>query len=113
MAGLLDDAIALAQTVLRADAAADLRHVVGARRHLVGFLEAAFGGQHQPVGNVVLQRAVDLAVGNAALRAAPGLSGGIVGVEFAVDFVEIAAAVGRVALVGHALPVIDELQHLA
>ena len=36
---LFDHAVAFAETILRADAATDLRHVVGRRRNLVGFFQ--------------------------------------------------------------------------
>src|SRR5690606_33522007 len=68
VARLLDHAVALAQAVLGADAAADLRKVVGRLADLIGLFEPALGGQHQPVGDVVVDRTVDLAEGHAALR---------------------------------------------
>src|SRR5262249_6033297 len=72
---LLDDAVAFAQPVLRADAAADLGEVVGRRSELVGFLETALSGELQPVGDVVVQRTMDLTERHAALRAARRLLG--------------------------------------
>src|SRR5690606_26429114 len=45
VARLLDDATALAQLVLRADTAADLRHVVRGLTGAVGLFEAAFRRQ--------------------------------------------------------------------
>jgi hypothetical protein len=74
---LLDDAIAFAQPVLRADPAADFREVVGRRREFVGFVQPALGGELQPVGDVVVQRAMDLTERHAALRAARRLLGGL------------------------------------
>ncbi len=100
---LLDDAIAFAEPVLRADAAADLGHVVGRGGDLVGLLEPALGRQHQPIGDVVMQRAMDLAEGHAALRAAARLLGRAGGVEILVDLAEIHPPRRRVALLGRAL----------
>ena len=92
MAGLFDDAIAFAQPVLRADAAADLRHVVGCLADLIGLFEATLGGQLQPVGDVVRERAVHLAERHAALRAARSLSRGLLGNELGIDFMEVMRA---------------------
>src|SRR5437899_3162235 len=66
---LLDHAVAFAQAVLRADAAADLREIVGRGGKLVGLVDATLGGELQPVRDVVVQRAVDLTERHAALRA--------------------------------------------
>ena len=66
---LLDDAIALAEPVLRADAAADLGEGVGGGGDLVGLLQPPFRGELQPVRDVVRKRAMDLAEGHAALAA--------------------------------------------
>ena len=109
---LLDDAVALAQTVLRADPAADLRHVVGRRGQLVGFLQATLGGEPQPVRDVVVQRAMDLAERHAALLAARCLLGGTLRGEPAVDLGEVLRAQGGAALVRHARRHADELHHL-
>ena len=109
---LLDHAVAFAQTILRADAAADLRHVVGRRRELVGLLEPILGGHPQPVGDVVVQRAVDLAERNAALLAPPCLLDGAFLAEPVMDLAEVAPALGRVPLVGHGLRRRDETHHL-
>ena len=54
MARLFDDAIALAQPVLRADAPAYFRHRVGGRGNRVGFLQSALRCQLEPVGDIVL-----------------------------------------------------------
>ena len=55
---LFDDAIAFAEPILRADTPADFRKIVGRRADLVGFFKPALGGQLQPIGNVVVERAV-------------------------------------------------------
>ena len=73
VAGLFDHTVAFAQTVLRADAAADFGEGVCRLADLIGLLQTPFGGQAQPVGNIVVQRAMGLAIGNAALATAAGL----------------------------------------
>ncbi len=107
----LDDAVALAQPVLRADAAADLGEVVGGRAHLVGLVQPAFRGQLQPVRNVVVQRAVDGTERHAALAAPAGLRLRQRDGEVAVDLVKIGHACRRIALVGLVLGHRRELQH--
>ena len=113
VAGLLDNAVAFAQPVVRTDPAADLRHVVGRRGDLVGLRQTPLGGQHQPVRDVVVDRAVDLAIGHAALRAAARLGRRPLGREDVVDLVEIGAAGLGAALLRRRLGQIDEFQHLA
>ncbi len=108
---LLDDAVALAQPVLRADSAADLGEGVGRRADLVRLLQPALRGELQPVGDVVVHRAVHGAERHAALRAARGLRAGVGGVEAAVDLGEILATLDSLALVGLVLLEADELQH--
>ena len=65
---------ALAQAVLRADAAADFRQRVGLVRQLRGLEQLAFLDQPQPVRDVVVHRALPLAVRIAAGEAAAGLA---------------------------------------
>src|SRR3546814_320307 len=77
MARKFDDAIAFAQPVLRADAAADLGHCRGGVRQLIGFAQPPLGGQPQPVGDMVVERAMHRAIGHAALRAARRLYVGV------------------------------------
>ena len=91
VARLLDDAVALAEPVLRADAAADLGEGVGRLAELVGLAQPPLGGQLQPVGDVVVQRAMGLAVRHAALRAAARLLGRLLRRELAVDLAEVLA----------------------
>ena len=107
----LDNAIAFAEAVLRADAAADFGEVIGGGGDFVGFFQAAFGGELQPVRDVVVQRAVHRAERHAALAAAAGLGGGFLGREIAVDFVEIGAAVGDAAFGRLVLRQVSETQH--
>ena len=109
---LLDHAVAFAEAVLRADAAADLRHVVGRRRDLVGFFQPPLGRQHQPVGDVVRDRAVNLTEGHPALGAAGGLVGRRLGAEVVVDLAPVAAAQRRRALLRMLLLKRHELEHV-
>ena len=51
---LFDHAIAFAKPILRANAAANLREVIGGGRDLIGFFKPAFGGQLQPIRDVVV-----------------------------------------------------------
>ena len=91
VARLLDDAVAFAEPVLRADAAADLGEGVGRLAELIGLAQPALGGQLQPVGDVVVQRAVRLAVGHAALLHRPACSAAFSARELAVNLAEILA----------------------
>src|SRR5690606_9591247 len=78
----------LAQAVLRADAPADLGQRVRLVRELRGLEQLAFLDQLQPVGNVVVHRALPLAVrvaaGDAATRLARRVRGVVVAVDLAV-----------------------------
>ena len=110
--GAFDDAIALAQAVLRADAPAHFGHVVGRRGDLVGLLQPALGRQHQPVGDIVVERAVDLAIGNAALRTARRLLRRAGVGKFPVDLVETRAPARDAVFLRHPAFDIDEFQHV-
>ena len=101
MPGLLDHAIAFAKTVLRADATADFRECIGGLAHLVGFLQAALGCQPQPIWNVVVKRAVRLAIGHTTLATAAGLLLRFGLGIFCVDLVEISRAEIRRPLFWH------------
>src|SRR5690606_18860061 len=90
--GLVQGAGALAQAVLRTDAAADFRQGVGLVAELGGGQDVALRHQLQPVGNVVVYRALPLAVGVAAFQAAVGLLAGLVGLEGFVDLHEVLLA---------------------
>src|SRR3546814_19249666 len=72
-----DHAIAFAQAILRADAAADLGHRRGRVRKLIGLAQPPLGGQAQPVGDMIVERTMHRAIGHAALRAARRLRVGI------------------------------------
>ena len=63
----------LAQPVLGTHPAADLRQGVGLVTELRGLEQVALGNQFQPVGNEIVDRALPLTVGVAALQAAMGL----------------------------------------
>jgi hypothetical protein len=97
----------------RADAAADFRHVVGLRGQPVSLLHPTLGGQHQPVRDVVVKRAVDLAERHTTLRAAARLVLGSGDIELVIDLVEILNTCLGTALVRHFLVGGDEFQHLA
>ena len=109
---LLDHAVAFTEAVLRADAAANLRHVVGCRRNLVGLFQPPLGRQHQPVGDVVRDRAVNLTEGHPALGAAGSLVGRSLGAVVVVDLSPVAAPKRRRALVRMLLCERHELEHL-
>ncbi len=111
VAGLLDHAVALAQAVLRADAATDLGKGIGGLADLVGLAQPALGGQAQPVGNIVVQRAMRLAIRHAALRTAAGLFLGLGTGVVRVDFLKIPVANARIPLVGHGPTDLHEFQH--
>ena len=103
MPRLFDDAGPFAQPVLGADTAADLRHVRCGGGDLVSLLQPSGRREHQPVGDIVLERAVRLAERHAALRAAGGLLIGLGRNEVGVDFVEVGAAFARLTLFGRLL----------
>ena len=112
VAGLFDRADALAEAVLRADAAANLRHVVGGGGDAPGLFHAVFGGKLQPVRDIVLQGAALLAEGHAALRAASGLNLGRFLGEVCIDFPEVIRTRRRRPLRRHGPGDFRELQHL-
>ena len=109
--GLLDHAVALAQPVLRAYATANLREGVRGLAELVRLAKASFRSEPKPVRNVVVERAMGLAIGNAALRAPAGLNGGLVRSVLAVDLAEILGARTWRSLVGRFAVDIHEREH--
>ena len=111
VAGFFDDAIAFAQAVLRADASADLGEGVGGLTDLISLFQPIGRGQAQPVGDVVVQRAMALAIGDAALRAAGGLLFRLGGGIFRVDFVKILVPRVGITLFGHVTGNGYEFQH--
>src|SRR5690606_40614729 len=64
-----------AETVLRADAAADLRQGIGLVRQFRCLEDIAFGNQLQPVGDEVVHRALPFTIRVATLQAAVRLLG--------------------------------------
>ncbi len=68
-------------------------------RQFIGFAQPALGGQPQPVGDVVVQRAMHRAIGHAALRAARGLVLGAIHLERVRNLAEVLRALGDRALV--------------
>ena len=111
VARLFDHAIAFAEAILRADAAANLREGVGGLRKLIGLLQPPLGGHPQPVGDIVVQRAMRLAVRHTALAAPPCLLFGLGQRELTVNLVEILGADIRLALLRHLFRDRDEFQH--
>ena len=109
---LFDDAAAFAQTVLRADPATNFGHVVCLRRQSIGLFHPALGRQHQPVRDVVVQRAVDLAEGHATLRTARCLRFRRALVELVIDFGKVTDTRMGLALCGHFLVCSHKGQHL-
>ena len=106
-----DDAIALAQAILRADAAADFGHRRCAVRQFIGFAQPPFGGQPQPVGDVIVQRTMDRAIRNAALRTARRL---LLGTRHGIsvgDLAEILGAACGLPLLRIRLRLVDKFQH--
>ena len=89
VARLLDHAVAFAQTILRADATADFREGVGRLRNLVGFLEPPGRGHAQPVGDIVVKRAVALTVRHTALAAPRRLLGCLRIRELCINLVKV------------------------
>jgi hypothetical protein len=89
VARFLDHAIAFAKTVLRANATTDFRECIGCLTELIGFPKAPFRRQAQPIGDIVVQRAMGLAIRNATLAAPTGLFGGFGACIFRINFIEI------------------------
>ena len=96
---------------MRADAATDLGEGVGRLTDLIGFLQTPFGGQLQPIGNIVVQRTMLLTIRHAALAAAARLFSGLFARVFTVYLVEISLAQRRWTLLGHFFRQRDEFQH--
>src|SRR5512139_879884 len=88
----VEGARTFAQAVLRAHAAAHLGQAVSLVAQLGGLEQAALGDQLQPVGDVVVHRALPLAVGVAAAEAAVGLFLRVRRVHQRVDFAEFMLA---------------------
>jgi hypothetical protein len=112
MARLFNHTIAFAQTVLRADTTTDFGKGIRGLRQLVRLLQTAFGSQAQPVGNVVMQRAMRLAIRDTALAATASLLGRLFCRKAAIDLIEIFGPRVSGALCWHFFANVDKLQHL-
>ncbi len=109
--GGLNYAIPLTQPVLRTDASANLGHGRGGVRQLISLAQAPLRRQPQPVGDVIVERAVHRAIGHAALRTARRLRLPR-GIGIAIsDFAEISRAQLRVALGRIGLRCTHKFQH--
>ncbi len=111
VAGLLDDAVTLAQAVLRADAGPRSPHGVGGGGELIGLLEAPFGGRLQPIGDVVLEWAVDLAEGTPHCEQRAACSAALPAAKLLVDLLEVLGARPRHAFLGRNTAKGDKAQH--
>ena len=111
VAGLLDDAVSLAQPILRTDPSADFREGVGRLAEFVGLPQPAFGCKPQPIRYVVVERTMGLAVGHAALRAPACLFCSLCRCVLVVDFTEILGAHHDGPLDRHFLDYVDECEH--
>ena len=111
MPRLLDDAVALAQPVLRANPAADLGKGVGRLAEVIGLAQPPFGSELQPVRDIVMQRAMGLAVRHPALRAPPRLLRRLLRRELPIDLPEILPPLLGPALHRHVPRDLHELQH--
>ena len=109
-AGVIEGTGALEQAVLRTDAAADLRQGVGLVGELGSGQDVAFRDQLQPVRDVVVHRALPLAVRVAAFQAAMGLLTGLVGLEGLVDLHEVLLAHPQQLLLRVLAINVDELE---
>ncbi len=82
---IIQGTVTFTQALLRADTTGYLGQGIGLVRKLHRLLPVAFIDQLQPVGNVVVHRALPLAIGVAAVQAAPRLGCRGLGIEAAVD----------------------------
>src|SRR6185369_13759414 len=94
------------------DAPANLREGVGGGGDLIGLFQPPLGGQLQPVGDVVVERAMDLAERHAALRAAARLGGGGGRTEPVIDLLEVGTPEAGLPLIRHGLGEIDKFQQM-
>ena len=86
---VVERAGAFAEPVLRTDAAADLGQRIGLVAEFGGLEQVALGHQLEPVRDVVVNRALPLAVRVAAVQAASGLLGRLFGGVVPVDLAEV------------------------
>ena len=111
VAGLLNHAVAFAKSVLGADAPANLWECVGGLTNLIRLFQSPFGGQAQPVGDVVVQRAMGLTIGHAALTAPAGLLFRLFIGVFSIDFLKVLTTQIRHAFLRHIPRNRCKLQH--
>ena len=93
MARLFDDAIAFAQAILRTNTAANLRECIGGLADVIGLSKPPLCRQAQPIGDIIVQRAVGLAIRHAALATAAGLLCGLILRKFCIDLAKIMRAI--------------------
>ena len=106
-----NDAIAFAQAILRTDTAANFGHRAGQIGKLIRLTQAPFGGQAQPIRNMVVQRAMHRTIWHATLRTTRCLIGGVVGCITLSDFGKIFCAKLRGPLFRVGLRFRDKFQH--
>ena len=111
MARLLDNTVTFTETILRTDTATDFRHVIGRGRHFIGFFQPAICRQHQPVRDIIMQRAMHLTERHTTLRTTAGLLLGLIADELALYFMPVLAAGLSLALRWHFTVNLDEFQH--
>src|SRR5690606_5260989 len=107
---VVQGASTLAQTILRTDTSTDLGQRVGLVGQLGGGEDIALGDQLEPVGNVVVHRALPLAVRIAAPQTAVGLLTGLLRLEGFVDLDEFLLALAQQLFLGVLAPDLDELE---
>src|SRR5690606_1699683 len=101
---------AFAQAILRTDTSTDLGQRVGLVGQLGGGEDIALGDQFEPVGNVVVHRALPLAVRVATTQTAVGLLTGLLRLEGFVDLDEFLLALAQQLFLGVLAPDLDELE---
>ena len=93
MARLFDDAIAFAQAILRTNTAANLRECIRGLADVIGLSKPPLCRQAQPIGDIIVQRAVGLAIRHAALATPAGLLCGLILRKFCIYLAKIMRAI--------------------
>ena len=101
MARFLNHAIAFAQTVLRANSTANFREGISGLANFVGFAQTAFSSQTQPIGNIVVKRAMGLAIGHTTLAAPAGLLLDFGLCKVRVDLTKVMGTIFRIPFFRH------------
>ncbi len=109
---VVERACALAEAILRTDAAANLRQRIGLVGKIGRLEQPAFLDQGQPVRDVIVNRAFPFAVGIAARDTAAGLSCGARTVVRAIDLAEVRDALFGRFLLRVAARDLEELQRV-